>query len=41
MSPLHLHVVLLLVAAGISGWAFFQVLRPENLIDLVRLFSMC
>jgi hypothetical protein len=42
MSWLRLHVVLLLIAAvGIGGWAFLQALRPENLVDLIHLFSMC
>jgi hypothetical protein len=42
MSRFNLHTaVLLLVAACIGGLAFVETIRPGNLFDLVRMFSMC
>jgi hypothetical protein len=33
--------VLLFIAAGIAGWAFFKVIEPQNTLELLRLFSSC
>jgi heme A synthase len=42
MKEIYLGVVLLIVAqAVIGGWAFMEMLKPENVMQILRAFSMC
>jgi hypothetical protein len=39
---LYLGIVLLMIAhAAIGGWAFMEMLKPGNVMQLLRAFSMC
>jgi hypothetical protein len=32
---------LLVLAAGIAGWAFHEIIQPENLLDMIRMLTTC
>jgi hypothetical protein len=42
MRRIHPATVLLAVSASvIGGWAFMELLKPANMLEVIRLFSMC
>ncbi|HEV7619692.1 MAG TPA: hypothetical protein VGO51_16475 [Burkholderiaceae bacterium] len=42
MGRIHPGTVLLAVSAVlIGGWAFTKLLEPANMLEMIRLFSMC
>jgi hypothetical protein len=42
MKRIHLGIVLLAAApVVVGGWAFREVLKPANLLQVLQAFSMC
>jgi heme A synthase len=42
MKQIYLGIVLLVIAQVIiGGWAFMEMLKPENVMQVLRAFSMC
>jgi hypothetical protein len=37
----RLHAALLAVAVGIAAWAFVEMVRPENVLELMQVLSSC
>lgn len=36
-----MHAALFAVAACIAGWAFVQMVRPDNVLELMQLLASC
>jgi hypothetical protein len=42
MKADHLGLVLLVLGeTGLGGWTLLRILDTDNLVDLLRLFSLC